>query len=755
MIATILPKVYHRYVSLPVLGPVIDEFTRWLLERGYSFQTVQRHVYTSRHVDGSLYQVGVRALADLTHDHFETACREHLPYVRLTMRHMERFLEETGRLAPRLLPPATPLTVEVDRFTEHMRSVRGLEPSTIQSHARYVTRFLHHLRYDLNTDALARLSIKEVDDFLCDCAKTLNRYSLQHVVAYLRAFLRYWYERGVLVTPLHTMIDTPRIYRLEQLPRSLPWETVDALIGSIDRTSVRGMRDYAILYLIAAYGLRSCEVTALTLDDIDWRAGVISVPQQKTRHRLTLPLTDAVAGVLIAYLKKRPVLPYRELFLRVRAPHGVLKPAGVVDIFERCVKNAGLDIPFHGAHCIRHSYAVHLLRQGTSVKAIGDLLGHRDPESTCVYLRLAVEDLRGVALPVPVKTSEGVVGMRHPSAGPKRVASPPLRSPMGSVLATEMEDYLRLKRALGRRFDHEEVTLRSLDAFLVAHYPLSDDLTGEIFAQWCVTLHHLMPTVRRNHMRVVRNFCLYRRRSRPQSFLPDARSFPANHQPVHPHIVSESEMALLLEAALGLPRWRSCPFRPETLRMALLLLFTTGMRRGELLRLTLDDIDSREETLAIRQTKFHKSRVIPLSPSVAVELKAYLELREKNRLFLSPGSPVIISGYQTMDGPGYTGPALGRTWSDLCAFLNILTSKGRPPRLHDIRHSFAVNVLMRWYRNNDDVQAKLPFLSTYMGHVSVVSTYHYLTFVEELRSEASELFHRRFGEAVKVRGDAP
>ena len=84
MIATILPKVYHRYVSLPVLGPVIDEFTRWLLERGYSFQTVQRHVYTSRHVDGSLYQVGVRALADLTHDHFETACREHLPYVRLT-----------------------------------------------------------------------------------------------------------------------------------------------------------------------------------------------------------------------------------------------------------------------------------------------------------------------------------------------------------------------------------------------------------------------------------------------------------------------------------------------------------------------------------------------------------------------------------------------------------------------------------------------------------------------------------------------
>ena len=754
MIATILPKVYRRYVSLPILGPIIDEFARWLLQRGYTFPTVQHHVYAARRLDGSLCQLGVRSLADLTHNHFETTCARHLPYICIMIRHVERFLEETGRLVPPSCAPATPLTVEVDRFAEYMRSVRGLEPSTIRSHARYMTRFLQHIHYD-RAERLASLTTKQVDDFLCDCAKTLNRYSLQHVVAYMRAFLKYCYQRGMLMRPLHTMIDTPRIYRLEQLPRSLPWETVETLIGSIDRTSVLGMRDYTILYLIATYGLRSCEVTALTLDDIDWRASVISIPRQKTRSRLTLPLIDAVAEVVVAYLKRRPMLPYRELFLRVRAPHGVVKPAGVVDIFERCVKKSGLDIPFHGAHCIRHSYAVQLLRQGTSVKAIGDLLGHRDAESTCVYLRLALEDLRGVALPVPVETSETVVRTRHSLTGCTRVVSPPLRSPLESVLATEIKDYLRLKRSLGRRYSGEEMVLRSLDAFLVAHYPLSDDLTGEIFAEWCTTLSHLMPTVRRTRMRIVRNFCLYRRRSRPQSFLPDARSFPANHQPAPPHIVSESEMALLLEAAQALPRWTSCPFRPETLRMAFLLLFTTGLRRGELLRLTLADIDSCEETCAIRQTKFHKSRVIPLSPSVARELNAYLELREKNRLFLSPGSPVIISGYQTTDGRGYTGYALGRNWADLCASLNILTVKGRPPRIHDLRHSFAVNVLMRWYRNNDDVQAKLPLLSTYMGHVSVVSTYHYLTFVEELRSQASELFHRRCGKAVKVRGDAP
>jgi integrase/recombinase XerD len=271
----------------------------------------------------------------------------------------------------------------------------------------------------------------------------------------------------------------------------------------------------------------------------------------------------------------------------------------------------------------------------------------------------------------------------------------------------------------------------------------------------CATLGHLSPTVRRNRMRVVRNFCLYRRRSRPQSFLPDRASFPANHQPSPPYIVTEPDMARILESARSLPRSALCPLRPETLRIAFLLLFTTGMRRGELLRLMLGDIDLTEETVSIRETKFHKSRVIPLSPSVAAETKAYLELRQKNHLPVSVASPLVLSGSQSAEGRGYTGHGLACNWIRLCASLNINTPKGRPPRIHDLRHSFAVNVLMTWYRNGENAQAKLPLLSTYMGHVSVVSTHHYLTFVEHLRSEASALFHRRFGDAIKAnQGDA-
>ncbi len=758
MISTILPRYYKRYLSLPIFGSVVDEFVGWMAQRGYTLRTMQVQVRVVRYLDGSFRQSGIRVLRDVAHGHFDAAWRyyrKHCCNTCATVRHLERFLEETGRLAPR--PPAsvTPMTAEIDRFIEYVRRVRGLGPSAIRSYAAYLKRFLQHLRFDLDADALANVTTKEIDDFLCACAKTLNRYVLQHTVAFLRAFLRYQYERGVLIRPLHTMIDTPRTYRLEQIPRSLPWETVRAFIQSVDRDSVDGVRDYAMLYLMAAYGLRSCEIVSLTLDDIDWRTGVISVPQSKTRNCLALPLTDAVGAVLIAYLEKRPKLPYREIFLRIRAPQGVLRPSAVNALFRRRVKKSGLDIPFRGPHCIRHSYAVHLLHQGTSLKAIGDLLGHRTAESTCVYLRLALEDLRSVPLPVPIDTSPGpITKAQYQIGSQKRKAAPPNRSPLRSVLAGEIEDYLRLKHSLGRKFEIEAMTLRSLDAFLAAHYPLSEDLTGEIFAKWCAILGRLSSTVRRRRMQIVRNFCLYRRRSRPQSFLPDARSFPANHQPAPPYIVSESDMVRILEACGHLVPNPFCPLRLETLRIAFLLLFTTGIRRGELLRLKLGNLDMREGTISVKETKFHKSRIIPLSPSVSGEVKAYLELRHQSRLTMSVNCPVVLSCNEAAEGKGYTGTGLARNWAGLCASLNILTPKGRPPRLHDLRHSFAVNVLLRWYRNNDDVQAKLPLLSTYMGHVSVVSTYHYLAFVEELRSEASELFHRRFGEAVKVRGDA-
>lgn len=307
MISEIRPRAYLRYISLPILGSILDDFTSWSRQRGYTICMVQEQLKAARHFDDFFRQNGAQSLSDLTHSDFEVAWyyyHNHRPSIAGTVRQIERFLEETRGLAPPLPQPKTPTSSELDSFADYLRNVRGLQTTTIQSYTRYLHNFLEYICYDANTQALVTLTSKEIEGFLCICAKRLSRYSLQHVVGYLRAFLRFQYEQGTMQSRLHTMIDTPRTYRLEQLPRSLSWEMVKALLLSIDRMSAYGIRDYTMLFLIASYGLRTCEVVSLTLDDIDWRTGVIRIPQRKTGNQLILPLTDAAGDVLIEYLKK-------------------------------------------------------------------------------------------------------------------------------------------------------------------------------------------------------------------------------------------------------------------------------------------------------------------------------------------------------------------------------------------------------------------------------------------------------------------
>ena len=549
MIASLRPKSYQRYLSLPIVGSILDEFTTWSHNRGFTIGTMRNKLKDARLIDAYFQQAGAQCLEDLSQSSFEAAW-EHYRHLRPetagTIRQIEYFLIENGRLEPIPARPKTSIDTELDLFSDHLRRVRGLEPSTIRSHRTYLQEFLVHIGYHGNPEALATLTIRPIEDFIQICAKRLNRYSLQHVIGYLRAFLRFQYEKSVLRQPLHTMIDTPRIYRLERLPRHLPWETVKQLLSSIDTTNPHGLRDYTMLFLVATYGFRTCEVVSLTLDDIDWRAGTVRVPQRKTAQELILPLTDAAGDVLVRYLKEsRPNLPYRQLFLRVRAPSGTLKPTAVTEAFQLRVRLSGLDISYHGPHCLRHSYATHLLRQGASVKAIGDLLGHRDAESTCVYLRLATEELRMVALPVPEECRSEtpiIIGPITDRSTEKEKSAPrqvEVNRFIPGFLSTEIDAYLQLKRSLGRDYSREAAVLHDFDTFVGAHSPSFRDLDGEMFIAWSAGLERLSPTVRRNHMRIVHNFCLYRQRSHPDSFVPDPLTFPANHQSRSPHILSE------------------------------------------------------------------------------------------------------------------------------------------------------------------------------------------------------------------------
>jgi site-specific recombinase XerD len=322
-------------------------------------------------------------------------------YLAAVVRSLALYMDARSILVP-LRPTKTQLLVE--EYRKHLGEVRGFAETTIADHASRVSELLSFLGYDADPGVLRRLAIQQIDAFVSTIATRLCRESLQHVVAYVRSFLRFLVGRSVIAAGIETEIDTPRVYRGERLPRSLPWKIVQSFLAAIDRSTPIGRRDYAMFMLIATYGLRTSEVAALRLDDIEWRAGRLRVPRPKTKTPIVLPLTKEVGAAIADYLRRdRPALPHREVFLRARAPAGKLKPTAVTEAFQAWTRRGQLPIPYQGPHCLRHSLAVHLLRQGTSIKTIGDLLGHRSHEATCVYLRLAVDDLRDTALEVPAE----------------------------------------------------------------------------------------------------------------------------------------------------------------------------------------------------------------------------------------------------------------------------------------------------------------------------------------------------------------
>lgn len=312
-----------------------------------------------------------------------------------------------------------------------------------------------------------------------------------------------------------------------------------------------------------------------------------------------------------------------------------------------------------------------------------------------------------------------------------------------SGLAASIRSYLTLKRALGRRYAAEEWVLGHLDRFLAAR---GVDLVAETFADWCLTLQHLASVTRRARMRIVRNLCLYRRRGEPGCFVPDERLFPPVRQAIRPHIFTDSQIGRLLADAGTLARTSNSPLRPENMRLAVAVLATTGLRRGELTRLTVGDYDPPQRTLAIRESKFHKSRLVPVSADAAHEVERLIKIRSRRRLPAAADSPLLWHRHPGTGG--YSGPGLGQAMRALFRRADIRTATGHLPRTHDFRHAFAVNALLRWYRAGLDVQAKLPFLAAYMGHVSVVSTAHYLQFVEPLATEAGARFADHCGDLV-------
>jgi integrase len=247
------------------------------------------------------------------------------------------------------------------------------------------------------------MTIVDIDAYVQWRVHSLQRSAKKSVAIHLRSFLRYLHGIG-RIRDLSSAVLVPKLYPHEGIPSALRPEEIEKVLRSArrDRSPI-GLRDYAILTLLSTYGLRAGEITALRLDDIDWSHDRFRVHHSKTGVHSELPLLRAPGEAILDYLRKgRPKTTQREVFLRACAPYRALHGSSVHSVLEPRLKAAGV-IPQgkRGPHAFRHAKAAALLRADVPLKVIGDVLAHRSAASTTVYLKLDLEQLRGIALEIP------------------------------------------------------------------------------------------------------------------------------------------------------------------------------------------------------------------------------------------------------------------------------------------------------------------------------------------------------------------
>jgi site-specific recombinase XerD len=295
-------------------------------------------------------------------------------------------------------PTLPPLLKE---YCHYRHAHNGVSERTLVRDVETARGFLAQLRRGRNT--IARASLTDVDAFVRRLATHLSKRTVADTCSSLRGFLRFLRITGRLTTDLANEVVAPR-YRIdERPPRCLPWSDVQKILRAISRTEVPGKRDYAIVLLLATYGLGAAEVLGIRLEDVDWQSGVLRVCRPKTNVSIELPLLPAVAQALTAYLRweRPPARSVQHIFVRENMPYEPITSGAIRHRIRHYARLAGISTKVIGAHAFRHSHARRQIDSGANVKVVSDILGHRSSSSTSVYVRVALERLRAVALPVP------------------------------------------------------------------------------------------------------------------------------------------------------------------------------------------------------------------------------------------------------------------------------------------------------------------------------------------------------------------
>src|SRR5262245_34683504 len=406
------PRTLNRLRSGP-LGSYIEGFAEELKAAGYSRITVRAHLGVSSHL---CHWAGTKGLtiADLD-DSVGARFVRHLPHCRCrpcqgkyiasaaaSERLLRSYLCGTGIITPVL--PNNPETTEIaliDAFRTWMKQNRGVTERTLDNYSPIIASLLKSTGSNPSN-----LDFRSVRAFIPRYAELHGRTNVLGVTTALRSFLRYLIAVGRCVVNLDAAVPAVAVWRFSTLPRYLTASEVERIIAACQPSTSTGLRDRAIVLLLARLGLRGDDVVRLRLCDIDWQKANIRV-SGKGRREVLLPLTQEIGDALLTYLEHgRPAVDSDRVFIRAIAPLRPFCNSGLVTkLVVRAMHRAGVITPFRGAHVLRHSAATQMLRGGISLEDIGAVLRHRSSETTAQYAKVDVGLLNMIAQPWPEVTS--------------------------------------------------------------------------------------------------------------------------------------------------------------------------------------------------------------------------------------------------------------------------------------------------------------------------------------------------------------
>jgi integrase/recombinase XerD len=395
------------------LATQIESYVEWMRAEGYADRNVLTRVPLLCHFADFVRQRGATDLLGAASKVEEFvgywATQRGTNWKRPETR--RKFLSVTGNPVRQMLRLALEGRVTVNRprqpflleaqapgFIQYLRAERGLRPSTIYA-------YVHHLNWfgtfltGARVSRLGELSPALLASFVVEYAPRLSPTSRVNLCCELRVFLQFCHRERIVGQDLRAAVDMPQVYRLADVPRAITWDDVRHMLETVDRRTICGRRDYAILLLLVTYGLRGHEIAKLTLDDIDWEHERLRIPERKAGHSTAYPLAGVVAEALIDYLKHgRPETADRHFFFRMLAPQAPITNGAVSSRVAVHLQKAGIKVHRPGAHTLRHTCVQRLIDAEFPLKTIGDYIGHRSSESTRIYTKVAVASLREVAM---------------------------------------------------------------------------------------------------------------------------------------------------------------------------------------------------------------------------------------------------------------------------------------------------------------------------------------------------------------------